>query len=343
VPPSSKLPKYVNRVRVGGRYYYYFRVGGKHIGGKLPEIGTPEFHADYAKRLAGIVSPKRETFAQGTVRALLAEYKASPDWTKLRPKTQRDYERQLVKLAPIYDEQAADIKRSAIVQMRNLIASATGNRTADLFVAACSAMFRVGLDLPYGLEVNPCHDIRPVNEAEEFEPWSAKERQAFETSDMPEWMRTAYMIGLWTALRLDDVLSLARARYDGDGFDVRHSKTAETGYIPAVPVLRGYLAQLPRDRLLWVVDEKGKRIPNRRFSGALREHLNSLGFPGLSFHGLRGTTATALAEAGASDQEIASITGHKSVAMVRKYTRKARQKVLAKRAMKRLSENENGT
>ena len=63
---------------------------------------------------------------------------------------------------------------------------------------------------------------------------------------------------------------------------------------------------------------------------------------GVSFHGLRYTAAARLAEAECSLKEIAAITGHKSLAMIEKYTRDADQKRLAGAAILKL-QNASGT
>jgi integrase len=60
-------------------------------------------------------------------------------------------------------------------------------------------------------------------------------------------------------------------------------------------------------------------------------------------HGLRKAAgARRLAEAGCSASEIMAITGHKTLAEVERYTRPAGQEQLARRAIKRQSENESG-
>ena len=50
---------------------------------------------------------------------------------------------------------------------------------------------------------------------------------------------------------------------------------------------------------------------------------------GLTFHGLRYTAAAKMADAGCSNKQIASVTGHKSLAMIEKYTRDADQERLS--------------
>jgi integrase len=88
--------------------------------------------------------------------------------------------------------------------------------------------------------------------------------------------------------------------------------------------------------LLLVTDETGKAIKADRLRKDLRAHLDALGLTDLHFHGLRHTTATALAEAGASSHEIMAITGHQTEQMVKLYTSKVRQKKLATRAINKL-------
>ena len=70
--------------------------------------------------------------------------------------------------------------------------------------------------------------------------------------------------------------------------------------------------------------------------GVIRAHLDQLGLQELNFHGLRHTTATALAEAGCTSHEIRAITGHADEQMVKRYTEQANQKRLAMSAIHKL-------
>jgi len=70
--------------------------------------------------------------------------------------------------------------------------------------------------------------------------------------------------------------------------------------------------------------------------------MKAAGLTGLTFHGLRYTAAANLAEVGCSLKEIASVTGHKSLGMIEKYSRDADQRRLAGAAIHRL-ENVSGT
>jgi integrase len=316
---------YVARKLVKGRTYHYFR--WHDVYRRLPDDPASEgFRFEYARALASI-SPEIETrVIAGSVRALLREYKGTPEWQALAPKTQADYARVLDQLRPIGDFQADNVRRQHIVRLRNKLPANT--RTQDVFVAAVSRMFGVGMDLGY-TDRNPAARIARLNDPESFSLWPLSARQKFEASAMPSWMRTAYMLALWTGQREGDVLRLPRARFDGVGFTIRQGRPEArrgkgrkgpvvTLYVPAAAPLRSYLSGCSFGGLLFVTDAEGRAIKADTLRKELRVHLDHLGLPDLHFHELRHTTATALAEAGASSHEIMAITGHQTEQMVRR-------------------------
>ncbi len=266
---------------------------------------------------------------------MIRDFKAAPEFQVLAAKTQRDYARALDHLGLAVGAFPANvIKRAQIIKLRNKIA-VRGHRAADFWVAVVARCFAVGRDLGY-VETNPAEKIDRINEAEEFKRWPPEARAAFEASNPPAALMTAYMLGLWTAQGLGDVLRLARSRYDGIGFSARRQKTDTAGFIPAAAPLRTYLATLPKTGVLFITRSDGSRYPERQFSEEFRAWLDGLGLNDLHFHGLRKTTAAALAEAGASTHEIAAITLHRTMSMVEHYTREANQKQMATEAIRKL-------
>ena len=145
---------YAQRKTVKGRTYYYFRWNDVYR--RLPDNPASEtFRAEYARALASI-SPEIETrIISGSVRALLRDYKGTPEWLSLAPKTKADYARVLDHLRPIGDFQADNVRRQHVIVLRNKLG--TNTRTQDLFVQAVSRMFSIGIDLGY-TDRNP----RPV-------------------------------------------------------------------------------------------------------------------------------------------------------------------------------------
>lgn len=337
--PPRQLPRYVKPIRRGARLYLYFRHGRTYL--RLPDDPeSAEFHAAYAAAKAGIEHPGRaQRCPDGSIAAMIRDYKAAPEFLKLAPKTRRDYARALDHLGlAVGPFPASAIRRADVIKLRNKI-SGRGTRSADLWVAVVSRCFTIGMDLGY-VETNPAATIGRINEAEEFQPWPREARALFEASSPPAHLMTAYMIALWTAQGLGDTLRLARPAFDGTGFTVRRAKTEARGYIPAAAPLKAYLATLPRDGVLFVTRPDGRRLTERGFSEEFRAWLDGLGLDALQFHGLRKTTASALADAGASAHEIAAITLHQTMAMVEHYTKGADQRRLATAAIRKLDKAE---
>jgi integrase len=258
----------------------------------------------------------------GSVAAVICDFKKSPEYVGLKPKTQTDYARQLDHLGKaVGPYQDPDIKRSNIVKLRNKLAT-KGNRTADLFVSVVCRAFRVGMDLGY-CETNPAADISRINKAQSYKAWPKAARESFEASSPPELLIWAYKLGLYTSLRLGDVLALTWPNYQEGCFVTRHTKLLELAgltdgedYIPAARPLRELLDRTPRTSMMIVARADGRKWNERHFSAVFRDHLDAIGLDHLHFHGLRKTTAKALAEAGATSKEIAAITGHRTLSMV---------------------------
>ena len=160
------------------------------------------------------------------------------------------------------------------------------------------------------------------------------------------------MLGRYTGQRRGDVLKMARNAYNGTLIAVKPSKTErhsddnEQLRTPAHMRLKAYLAALPKNALLFVVDDAGRAVEETTFSKDFRAALNAAGLKHLHFHGLRHTAGMALAEAGCTEKEIMAVLGHKTLAMVQKYTQGARRSRLASSAIAKLegtrTERESG-
>lgn len=343
------LPLYVARKTVRGHRYYYFR--WREVYRRLPDDPASQaFRVDYARALASICSEAEPRVIGGSVRALLRDFKGSPEWCALAPKTQADYARVLDWLRPIGDFQADNVRRQHVIRLRNKMSA--NPRTRDLFVAAVSRMYSIGIDLGF-TDRNPAARITRLNSPESYEPWSLDAQKRFEASEMPGWLRTAYMLGLWTGQREADILRLSRGCFDGTGFVIRQGRPeARRGkgrrgpivnlYVPAATPLLAYLSRCTFRGLLFVSDDRGTPINADTLRKSMRAQLDSLGLKNLHYHGLRHSTATALAQAGCSAHEIMAITGHQTDQMVRVYTKKVEQKKLATSAVHKLERSSEG-
>jgi hypothetical protein len=85
----------------------------------------------------------------------------------------------------------------------------------------------------------------------------------------------------------------------------------------------------------------GRPFTANGFGNKFRQWCNEAGLPHCSAHGLRKAAAARLAELGCTEHEIMAVTGHQTLEEVSRYSRAARQKVLAASGMAKLAGGEN--
>jgi integrase len=98
---------------------------------------------------------------------------------------------------------------------------------------------------------------------------------------------------------------------------------------------------MPLGKDTYLVTEFGKPFSADGFGNRFRKWCDEAVLPHCSSHGLRKAGSARLAELGASDREIMAITGHQTAKEVDRYTRGARQKELAGRAMAKWEQGRN--
>jgi len=111
--------------------------------------------------------------------------------------------------------------------------------------------------------------------------------------------------------------------------------------VPVHRRLKEILDATPRTSETIVTGARGRPLTVEGFKTVffrLRDRLQAEGRirPGLTFHGVRHTAATILADVGCDEPDIMAITGHKSTAALRKYIEQADRKARAEKAIRRL-------
>jgi integrase len=159
-------------------------------------------------------------------------------------------------------------------------------------------------------------------------------------------MQDALKLGLFTGQRRGDILRMTWSCYDGKGINLVQQKTGRELWIPALPQLKEMLdakKQGERKALSILTLPSGRPLTKDIFKDRWRKAIIGAGLDGYTFHGLRYTATALLFEAGATPQEAAAITGHKSWTMLEKYGRSAQQKHLAQAAITKLIETNKRT
>lgn len=137
-------------------------------------------------------------------------------------------------------------------------------------------------------------------------------------------------LALHTGMRAGEIRSLRRSQVNLEKrvVTLTETKNGSTRTVPlsnaAVAVLRTALGNpvRPIDTDFVFFGEPGRDKVRRPYEFRPQWHrtLAALGIHGLRFHDLRHEAVSRLVEAGLGDQEVAAISGHKSMQMLRRYT-----------------------
>ena len=137
-------------------------------------------------------------------------------------------------------------------------------------------------------------------------------------------------LALHTGMRAGEIRTLRRSQVNLEKrvVTLTDTKNGSARTVPlsnaAVAVLRAALANpvRPIDTDLVFFGEPGRDKVRRPYEFRPQWHrtLSALGIKGLRFHDLRHEAVSRLVEAGLGDQEVAAISGHKSMQMLRRYT-----------------------
>lgn len=336
--------KGVKRVVAKGRVYYYHRKTGERI---KAEFGTVAFLQE-VERLDGMRPPADEK--PGTLGALIAAYKASPEFTDLAERTRKDYNRVFDYLAPWRDLPLARLTPPLVFGLRDKAYRKHKRRFANYVIAVLRLTLAWGK--PRGwVKSNAAEDVpnirrprggRVVNRA-----WAYEEFQTV-LDAAPFELKVPIVIGWNTGLREGDVLRMTWRSYNGLEIETRQAKTDEPIWVPATAELRAILDEAKatmKDRKVKsttiVVGKRGRQFTENGFRARFFKLIRRLVDegkvqPGLTFHGLRHSVGKALADAGCDTRTIMAVTGHQTEAMAAQYTKEADRRRLARSGIVKL-------
>lgn len=339
----KRPPKFVQGFvdRHGKARFYFRRPGFKNT--PLPGLPwSPEFMAAYEAALAGqALQIGASRVAQGTFRALGVSYFNSVRFRSLKPSTQSIYRNAIERLCETLDKDgrklggksAATMQREHVVRL--MATKAEKPEAANLLRKVLRAMMTHAVD--NGLRADdPTRDVKAIRVKNDgFHSWTDAEIAQFETHHaIGSRPRLALALLLYTGQRRSDVVGMGRQHVDKNGaIHVRQLKTGAALAIPVHATLDAIILATPSEHLTFLTTQFGKPFTAAGFGNWFRDQCNAAGLPHCSAHGLRKAAARRLAEAGCTEHEIASITGHASLREIVRYTKAADQVKLAVAAM----------
>ena len=320
--------------------YGYFGRGPGTI--SLGREGTAEFHRKLAEALD-------RTAEDGTLTSLITRYRQSPDFIQLRPRTKRDYEQQLSRIAAYFGPLSLRAMGSpAILDHIYKWRDSRGGspRQADYGIQVLSAL--LGWGCKRGLvTANRAAGVHKLYTADRSEMVWSDEQVASFLATAPEHMTRALILGLETGQREADLLKLPWSAVKDGTIHLRQEKGGRRVVIPVSPRLQRALNAAPRsDSLTVLTNSRGLPWTGNGFRSAFRAARSAAGIEGVRFHDLRGTFVTKRFEDGWTTEEIIFCTGHsiRDVRTLERYT--ARGQVAESNALmlrNRLWRNEEGS
>jgi integrase len=354
--------QYVNAFhdRHGRLRHYFRRPGSKSV--PLPGLpGSTEFMESYQTALAGKAAPRMEIGASrtvaGTVQWLVAAYidckpSSSSPFKTLASETQRTRKNILERFREKHGDKRIfrvdhGSKRTLLLtreHMQRIVNEKAATPFAQRnFLNTLRAMFQWALS-EGRVPDDPTLGVKRLKaKTTGYKTWSEAEIERFEEKyPIGSKARLAFALLLYTGQRRGDVVKMGRQHMHKGVLTIDQGKTDgnEEAHleIPVHPKLREIFDATPSGHLNFLVTSFGKPYTANGFGNWFRDLCDGAGCPDVSAHGLRKATARRLAEIGCSTHEIASITGHASLAEVERYTKAANRKRLARSAMTKLIE-----
>ena len=141
-----------------------------------------------------------------------------------------------------------------------------------------------------------------------------------------------------TALRCADVVKLGRGHIRNGTLTMPVTQKTKVPLIIEVSaeMAAAINAAAPSEHVTFLINERGRSFGPKKFGEWFSEQCRRAGLNGVSAHGLRKGASRRLAEAGCTAPQIASITGHKSLAEVQRYIEAADRAKLARAAMDKI-------
>jgi len=326
-----------------GRAHHYFRRAG-YPRERLPGLpGSLEFMSAYQAALDSAMTPigadKRSR--PGSVSAACASYYASQSFRGLAASSQIVRKAVLEAFRREHGGlQIAAMPRKFIAALLDAMTPTTARNWFKAIRALTDHCIKVGM-----LKDDPTLGLKPRPiKGDGFHTWTEDEIAAFEAHHpIGSRERLALALGLYSGQRRGDVIRMGRQHVRGGALYVTQAKTGKALAIPVHPELAAVLDHAPGNQLTFLTTARGAAFDGKGFTMWFAKACAKAGLgPQCTFHGLRKAACRRLAEAGCSVNEIAAISGHKSLREIARYTAAVDQARMARNAMARTALAQKG-
>lgn len=338
------LPQWVSEYRDRhGKPRYRFRRKGfaQYLFKHAP--GSEGFRAEYKACLDGMaaepIEPGAGRAVPGSFDDLVNRYYRAPDFLDPSDRTREVYRGVIERWRTKYGKgKVRDLQaRHVEAMMAEMLPHRTAaNMLRKRLRALMDFAIRQGM-----ATTNPVVATKPYKvETEGFHTWSEDEIAAYEAQHaIGSKARLALDLMLWTGQRGGDARVMGPPNVRNKRLVVTQEKTGATVSLPILAPLASSIMATRSGALVFLLSEHGKPYSRKGFGNKFRQWCDEAGLPQCSAHGLRKAAARRFAEAGCSNQQIKSWTGHTTDSEVARYTAAADQQALSDDAGEMLMAN----
>lgn len=326
-----------------GNKRFYVR---KNVAGKMKKIrlrqkeGTTEFINEYSDALNRLKEQNEQIRAsrvsQDSLEWLVSQYFASMEFLSLKEATKVDKKSTLNRVV----QNAGPMKYKSITR-RHIVDGRDERKdhpaAANKFVKQMRCIFEWAIENELADE-NPASKVKMLSMPKNSDGdighhvWTESEMKQFRSYHaLGTAPRTAFELHA-ASLRASDVCQLCWQHIRDDKLIViSQIKTTEPTYVHLHEELQASLSMMENKRHLHIVLTSYDKPASRKgYAAMFKRWCRSAGLPdNCTSHGIRKASATAIAENGGSEYEIAAFLGHHGTDSAKDYTRKANQRKLA--------------
>lgn len=339
----KRLPKYVSEFRDRhGKWHVRFRKKGQASYYFKNQPWSDAFMQEYQACLSGKNAPKiqpgRARMVPGSISSLIVAYYCSPDFSNLSDTTKTTYRGIIERFREQHgDKLVRNLKRPHIQAL--VSAKAKTPAAANNLLRMLRTLMRYAVDIGWRQD-DPALKVKGFKiKSRGFHTWTEEEISQFEAYfQVGSQERLALALLLYSAQRRSDVVRMGRQHIKSGSLHIRQQKTGMKLVIPVHEELRDILEASKTGDMTFLITKYGKPRTPAGFGNWFSESARKAGLPkGCSAHGLRKAACRRLAEAGCTPNQIMSISGHKTLKEVSRYTQAVNKTRLASDAITGLS------
>ena len=276
----------------------------------------------------GFLIPKKN-IEKDTLRNISELYFKHRKFLSLAETTKKDYIKYINKINEIFgDDKISLFTRSICEKFYVKMKEDKGIRTAQHYINALRVIWNSAKDHDIIQGENPCSNMKIERNKSREQVWTKEEFNIFCQIALKKGYKGLFVamnIAYYTSQRQTDILNLKWSQID-ENFNVLsfvQSKTGAKIKIPLdkLPVLKEILINLEKKNEYIIIDE----IDDKHYINRIRLFLDRFDAikeiskirNELWFRDLRRTSILALDEAGCTDSEIASISGHSRISILK--------------------------